>query len=93
MAASTGKILAAVGYSHYAERDLPSPTAPMGRYTAAFHLRQMIQQSNNDSWALILNAIGNQRIHDYAAALRFPTTGHSTSFPPGRQPHSCTPGN
>jgi hypothetical protein len=68
VAASTGKILAAVAYYHYAERGLLSLTAPMGRNTAAFQL----QQSNNDSWALILNAIGNQRIHDYGAALRLP---------------------
>jgi beta-lactamase class A len=69
VAASTGKILAAAAYYHYAELGLLSLSAPMGRYTAAFQLQQMIQQSNNDSWALILGAIGNQRIHDYAAAL------------------------
>jgi beta-lactamase class A len=69
VAASTGKILAAAAYYHYAERGLLSLTAPMGGHTAAYQIHQMIQQSNNQSWALILGAIGNQRIHDYAAAL------------------------
>ena len=69
VAASTGKILAAAAYYHYAERGLLSLTAPMGGHTAAYQIHQMIQQSNNQSWALILAAIGNQRIHDYAAAL------------------------
>jgi beta-lactamase class A len=69
VAASTGKILAAAAYYHYAERGLLSLTAPMGGHTASYQIHQMIQQSNNQSWALILGAIGNQRIHDYAAAL------------------------
>jgi hypothetical protein len=69
VAASTAKILAAAAYYHYAERGLVSLTAPMGGHTAAYQIHQMIQQSNNQSWALILRAIGNQRIHHYAAAL------------------------
>ncbi|MET3934355.1 serine hydrolase [Arthrobacter sp. OAP107] len=69
VAASTAKILAAGAYYHYAERGLLSLTAPMGGHTAAYQIHQMIQQSNNQSWALILGALGNQRIHDYAAAL------------------------
>ena len=69
VAASTAKILAAAAYYHYAERGLLSLTAPMGGHTAVYQIHQMIQQSNNQSWALILGAIGNQRIHDYAAAL------------------------
>ena len=69
VAASTAKILAAAAYYHYAERGLLSLTAPMGGHTAAYQIHQMIQQSNNQSWALILRAIGNQRIHHYAAAL------------------------
>jgi hypothetical protein len=45
VAASTGKILAAVAYYYYAERGLLSLTARMGRYTAAFQLRQMVRQT------------------------------------------------
>ena len=72
VAASTGKILAAAAYYHYAELGQLSLTAPMGGDTAAYQIHQMIQQSNNQSWALILGAIGYQRIHDYAAALGIP---------------------
>lgn len=69
VAASTGKILAAAAYYHFAETGQLYLTAPLGRSTAEFQIKQMIQQSNNDSWALIVGAIGYQRIHDYAASL------------------------
>ncbi|WP_353712832.1 serine hydrolase [Arthrobacter sp. K5] len=72
VAASTGKILAAAAYFHLAEAGVLSLTAPMGGQTAAFQIRQMIQQSNNTSWALILGAVGYQGIHDYAASLGIP---------------------
>jgi beta-lactamase class A len=72
VAASTGKILAAAAYYHLAEAGVLSLTAPMGGQTAAFQIRQMIQQSNNTSWALILGAVGYQGIHDYAASLGIP---------------------
>jgi beta-lactamase class A len=69
VAASTGKILAAAAYYHLAEAGVLSLAAPMGGQTAAFQIRQMIQQSNNTSWAHILGAVGRQGIHDYAASL------------------------
>ena len=72
VAASTGKILAAAAYYHLAEAGIVSLAAPMGGSTAAFQLRQMIQQSNNTSWALLLNSIGYQGIHEYAASLGIP---------------------
>lgn len=72
VAASTGKILAAAAYYHLAEAGVVSLAAPMGSHTAAFQIHQMIQQSNNTSWALILGAIGYQGIHDYAASLGIP---------------------
>jgi beta-lactamase class A len=72
VAASTGKILAAAAYYHLAEAGVLSLTAPMGGQTAAVQIRQMIQQSNNTSWALILGAVGYQGIHDYAASLGIP---------------------
>ncbi|WP_175305005.1 serine hydrolase [Arthrobacter globiformis] len=72
VAASTGKILAAAAYYHLAEAGVLSLTAPMGGQTAASQIRQMIQQSNNTSWALILGAVGYQGIHDYAASLGIP---------------------
>ncbi|MFF2316399.1 serine hydrolase [Arthrobacter sp. NPDC058097] len=72
VAASTGKILAAAAYYHLAETGVLSLAAPTGGQTAAFQIRQMIQQSNNTSWALILGTIGHQGIEDYAASLGIP---------------------
>jgi beta-lactamase class A len=69
VAASTGKILAAAAYYHFAETAQLSLAAPLGGGTAAFQIQLMIQQSNNESWALIVGAIGYQRIHDYAASI------------------------
>ncbi|MFF1254274.1 serine hydrolase [Pseudarthrobacter sp. NPDC058329] len=69
VAASTAKVLAAAAYYHLAETGELSLTAPLGGRTAAVQIQQMIQQSNNDSWALIVQAIGYQRIHDYAASI------------------------
>ncbi len=69
VAASTGKILAAAAYYHFAETGQLSLAAPLGGGTAAFQIQLMIQQSNNESWALIVGAIGYQRIHDYAASI------------------------
>ncbi|WP_426978168.1 serine hydrolase [Pseudarthrobacter sp. O4] len=69
VAASTAKILAAAAYYHLVETDRASLTARMGSSTAAVQIRQMVQQSNNDSWALILGAVGNQGMTAYAASL------------------------
>lgn len=72
VAASTGKILAAAAYYHLAEAGLVSLAAPMGSSTAAVQIQQMIQQSNNQSWALIVGVIGYQGLHDYAASIGIP---------------------
>lgn len=69
VAASTAKILAAAAYYNLAERGLASLTAPLGGSTAVVQIRQMVQQSNNVSWALILNAVGHQGLSDYAASI------------------------
>lgn len=72
VAASTGKILAAEAYYHLVEAGKASLTARMGASTAGQQIRQMIQQSNNDSWALILAAVGHKGLTDYAASLGIP---------------------
>jgi beta-lactamase class A len=69
VAASTAKVLAAAAYYHLAETGELSLTAPLGQGTAEYQIQQMIQQSDNNSWALIVQAIGYQRIHDYAASI------------------------
>jgi beta-lactamase class A len=69
VAASTAKILAASAYYHLVETGRASLTNPMGASTAGAQIRQMVQQSNNDSWALILRAVGYGRLADYAASI------------------------
>ena len=69
VAASTAKILAASAYYHLVETGRASLTAPMGASTAGAQIRQMVQQSNNNSWALILRAVGQRGITDYAASI------------------------
>ncbi|WP_226759169.1 serine hydrolase [Arthrobacter sp. SO3] len=72
VAASTGKILAAAAYYHLVETGKASLAARMGASTAGQQIRQMVQQSNNESWALILNAVGYNGLTDYAASLGIP---------------------
>ncbi|MET4135951.1 serine hydrolase [Pseudarthrobacter sp. PvP090] len=72
VAASTGKILAAAAYYHLVETGKASLGAPMGASTAGQQIRQMVQQSNNDSWALILAAVGHKGLINYAATMGIP---------------------
>ena len=53
VAASTAKILAASAYYRLVESGRASLGARMGVSTAGAQIRQMLQQSNNESWALI----------------------------------------
>lgn len=72
VAASTGKILAAEAYYHLVETGKASLGAKMGASTAGQQIRQMVQQSNNDSWALILAAVGHKGLTNYAASMGIP---------------------
>jgi beta-lactamase class A len=69
VAASTAKILVAAAYYHLVEEASASLTAPVGAYAASFQIQQMVKYSNNDSWALLRNAIGYQRLREYAASI------------------------
>ncbi|WP_259678303.1 serine hydrolase [Arthrobacter oryzae] len=69
VAASTGKILAAAALYHRVESGQGALTDRLGSSTAGVQIRQMVQQSNNDSWALILGVLGKQGLRDYAAGL------------------------
>jgi beta-lactamase class A len=44
----------------------------MGASTAGQQIRQMVQQSNNYSWALILAAVGHKGLTGYAASMGIP---------------------
>ena len=72
VAASTGKVLAAAAYYHLVETGKASLATPMGASTAGQQIRQMVQQSNNDSWALILAAVGHKGLINYAASIGIP---------------------
>ncbi|HEX9227962.1 MAG TPA: serine hydrolase, partial [Arthrobacter sp.] len=67
VAASTAKVLAAEAYYHLVETGEASLDDPLGAYTAEFQLQAMIQQSDNDSWSLIMDAVGYSELTDYAS--------------------------
>jgi beta-lactamase class A len=69
VAASTAKVLAAAAYYHLVETGAASLDDPLGNFTAGFQLREMIQQSDNDSWSLIMDAVGHEELTAYAATL------------------------
>ncbi len=69
VAASTAKILAAASYYHLVETGRASLGARMGVSTAGVQIRQMVQQSNNESWALIMAAVGQAGLTDYASSI------------------------
>lgn len=69
VAASTAKILAAVSYYHLVETGRASLGTRMGVSTAGVQIRQMVQQSNNESWALIMGAVGQSALTGYAASI------------------------
>jgi beta-lactamase class A len=65
-AASTTKLIAASYFLHQVEEGKYSLDQPMGNYTAKFHLQQMINRSNNDSWAAFLTLLGRSNEEAYA---------------------------
>ncbi|WP_247040847.1 serine hydrolase [Arthrobacter rhizosphaerae] len=69
LAASTAKVLTAVAYYHLVETGDLELEEPLGNYTAAFQLEAMINSSNDDSWLLLMDAIGFPRLIEYAASI------------------------
>ncbi|RNL60234.1 serine hydrolase [Arthrobacter oryzae] len=69
VAASTAKVLAAEAYFHLVEIGRASLDDTLGAYSAEFQLQAMIQASNNDSWSLVMSAVGHQELSDYAASI------------------------
>jgi beta-lactamase class A len=69
VAASTAKVLAAEAYYDLTESGAASLADPLGDYTAEFQLQEMIQQSDNDSWSLIMDAVGHTELTAYAASI------------------------
>ncbi|MET1022228.1 MAG: serine hydrolase [Arthrobacter sp.] len=84
MAASTAKVLAAEAYYHLVETGAASLDDPMGDYTAEFQLQEMIQQSDNDSWSLIMNTVGHAELTDYAASIGVDYDAESNTLTPAK---------
>jgi len=68
-AASTAKIITAAAYYHLVENGEASLDDPLGDYDAAFQLEAMVKQSNNDSWLLLMDAVGYRQLTAYASSL------------------------
>jgi beta-lactamase class A len=68
-AASTAKIITAAAFYHLVENGEASLDDPLGDYDAAFQLEAMINQSNNDSWLLLMDAVGYPQLTEYAASI------------------------
>lgn len=81
-AASTAKVLAAESYYHLVETGTASLDEPLGAYPASFQLQAMIQESDNDSWALIMDAVGHQELTDYASSVGVQYTPESNTLAP-----------
>lgn len=81
-AASTAKVLAAEAYYHLVETGRASLDETLGAYPASFQLQAMIQQSDNDSWSLIMNAVGHQELTDYANSFGVRYSPESNTLAP-----------
>lgn len=68
-AASTGKILTACAFYHLVETGKADLNDPMGNYTAQFQLQEMVNDSDNDSWQLVVNAVGDKQLQAYATSI------------------------
>lgn len=82
VAASTAKVLAAEAYYHLVETGEASLDDPLGAYTAEFQLQAMIQQSDNDSWSLIMDAVGHEELAEYAASIGVDYAATSNTLTP-----------
>lgn len=68
-AASTAKLITAAAYYHLVETGQASLTAAMGGYNAGFQIKEMINQSDNDSWSMLVSAIGDNELQAYAQSI------------------------
>jgi beta-lactamase class A len=69
VAASTAKVITAAAYYHLVETGEATLEQKLGAYSAAFQLEAMINTSNNDSWLLLMGAVGYPSLIQYAASI------------------------
>ncbi|MCO4261740.1 metallo-hydrolase family protein [Pseudarthrobacter sp. MDT3-26] len=68
-AASTAKILTAAAYYHLVEEGSASLDDPLGAFTSEFQIQAMVQDSNNESWSLLMDAVGLSELSEYADSI------------------------
>ncbi|MDQ0677914.1 beta-lactamase class A [Arthrobacter pascens] len=68
-AVSTAKIVTAAAYYQLVEAGTASLDSPLGDFTSGFQIREMVQDSDNDSWSLLMDAVGHSGLQSYAASI------------------------
>jgi beta-lactamase class A len=68
-AASTAKLITAMAYFQRVEAGEARLDEKLGSYTAAFQLEAMINNSNNDSWLLLMDRLGYRKVTQFAASI------------------------
>jgi len=68
VAASTAKVITACNYYHLVETSRASLASTLGTFNAAFQIKEMINNSDNDAWGLLENDIGDDELAAYASA-------------------------
>ncbi|MCO4257232.1 serine hydrolase [Pseudarthrobacter cellobiosi] len=68
-AASTAKILTAAACYHLVEEGSASLDDPLGAFTSDFQIQAMVQDRNNESWSLLMDAVGLSELSEYAASI------------------------
>ncbi len=69
LGASTTKLLTAATFLSEVEQGKQTLDEKLDGYPASWHLEQMINQSNNDSWASLIAAVSYQHLGAYAAKI------------------------
>lgn len=82
-AASTAKIITALAYYHAVERGERSLTRTLGSYSAQFQIKQMINQSNNQSWEMLVEDLGRTNLQQYAKSIGSDYTVGVNTISPG----------
>lgn len=67
--ASTTKVLTAIAYLHEVEQENRSLTQKVGGINAKQQIKQMINQSNNESWAALNQNLTYAKIKTYAQSI------------------------
>ncbi len=68
-AASTTKVLTAAAFLRDVEQGTYRLTMPLGVSTAGWQLQEMVNQSDNDSWDMLMGQLGTASLESYAHQL------------------------